>query len=192
MPYNIVNTKGKLRRPVNSHHIPWTHLIIPRNSHHILYQPCIYQVWILLYLVYIGVYRHMTVYESIYRHMTVYASICAYKIFWQNVHDPWIRTVNLMHTARLSRPLDHECWYSDCVCMVHVYCIGFRPARHLLADVGLGKLASRRAVRPPPRLPPVICSLAHLHSVMPVCCTGIWVTMQVHHDGDHSLACLDL
>ena len=91
----------------------------------------------------------MTVYESIYRHMTVYASICAYKIFWQNVHDPWIRTVNLMHTARLSRPLDHECWYSDCVYMVHVYCIGFRPARHLLADVGLGKLASRRAVLPP-------------------------------------------
>ncbi len=34
-------------------------------------------------------------------------------------------------------------------------------------------------------------TLAHLHSVMPMCYTGIWVTMQVHHDGDHSLACLD-
>jgi hypothetical protein len=110
--------QAKLRRPVNSQHIPWTHLIIPRNSHHILYQPCIYQVWILLYLVYIGVYRHMTVYESIYRHMTVYASICAYKTFWQNVDKSWIRTLNLMHTARLSRPLDHECWCSACVCIV--------------------------------------------------------------------------
>jgi hypothetical protein len=37
----------------------------------------------------------------------------------------------------------------------------------------VGKLASRRAVRPPPRPPLVICSLAHLHSVMPVYCTGI-------------------
>ena len=104
--------------PVNIPHIPWTPIIIPRNSHNIPYHPCIYQVCLHLYLVYIGVYRHMTVYESIYRHMTVYASICAYKIFWQNVHDPWIRTVNLMHTARLSRPLDHECWCSACVCIV--------------------------------------------------------------------------
>jgi hypothetical protein len=35
------------------------------------------------------------------------------------------------------------------------------------------------------------CTLAHLHSIMPVCYTGIWVTMQVHNDGDQSLACLD-
>jgi hypothetical protein len=86
--------------------------------------------------------------------MTVYASICAYKIFWQNVHDPGFRTVNLMHIARLSRPLDHECWCSVCVYMVYRYCIGFRPARHLLADVGHPARAPQRPPRRPWRCRP--------------------------------------
>ncbi len=54
------------------------------------------------------------------------------------------------------------------------------------------KFARRRAVRPPPRPPRRPWrALAHLHSAMPVCYTSIWVTMQVHPGGDHSLACLD-
>ena len=68
---------AKRRRPVNSHHIPWTHIIIPRNSHHIPYQPCIYQVcpfisWAdLLCLVYASLWKYMSSYDGICEYMRV-------------------------------------------------------------------------------------------------------------------------
>jgi hypothetical protein len=51
------------------------------------------------------------------------------------VYDLRIWTLNLMHTARLSIPLDHQCTYSYSVLHGVTIFLGFLLARHLPADV---------------------------------------------------------
>ena len=65
----------------------------------------------------------------------VYASICTYKTLRKNVHNLRIWTLNLMHTARLSRPPDHECGYIQSILHGISLWVGILPARHLPADV---------------------------------------------------------
>ena len=85
-----------MRTSENSHDEPWCTDHIPEHP--------------ILYLVYTVIYW---VYTNFQRYMLGYAGICMYKTFWQKCHNMGIRTVNLMHTARLTSPLDLERWCSN-------------------------------------------------------------------------------
>ncbi len=60
----------------------------------------------------LSIYMCIPSYDGICKYIPSYDGICEYMRV-QNIltkcHNFGIRTVNLMHTARLSRPLDHEC-----------------------------------------------------------------------------------
>ncbi len=85
--------------------------------------------------------------------MPVYASICAYRTFSQNMHDPGIRTLNLMHTSRLSRLLDHECSWSQIV-LLGVSILFWIPASTSPASADIGRPALAPSRPPPPAMTP--------------------------------------
>ncbi len=118
---------AKRRRPVNSHHK------LPSYTLSTLYIPGM-PIHILSGSLMLSICKLMKVYFVLWRYMRVYArtkhfdKMCITPRFEIRYMRVYARTKHFdkmcitprfgMHTVRLSRPLDHECWCSDCVCIV--------------------------------------------------------------------------